>query len=72
MISLIGLVVDFCFTILNQCFNFLASVKIFAGVTLFQFVLALVILTVVIFGLLSTVKISSIGAFKHYKRHSKE
>ena len=63
---------DFCFDCLDQCFDFLSAVEIFGGVTLFQFSLALIVISVVIFGLISTVKISAGGAVGVHKRHVRE
>lgn len=56
---MISLVIDFCFNILSQCWTFLTSIELIPGVSLMSFCLGLVVISVVIFGLISTVKVSS-------------
>ena len=65
---MISLVIDFCFNILSQCWTLITSIELIPGVSLMSFCLGLVVISVVIFGLISTVKIVSGLAVGSYGR----
>lgn len=67
---MISLVIDFCFNVLVQCWNFITSIELIPGVSLMSFCLGIVIISVVIFGLISTVKIVSGRSASSYRRNS--
>lgn len=67
---MISLVLDFCFNILSQCWTFITSIELIPGVSLMSFCLGLVVISVVIFGLISTVKIVSGRSAASFKRNS--
>lgn len=67
---MISLVLDFCFNILSQCWTLITSIELIPGVSLMSFCLGLVVISVVIFGLISTVKIISGRSASSYKRNS--
>lgn len=69
---MISTVLNFCFTTLGQCWDFLSRVEIIPGVSLFTFCLALIVISVVIFGLIATVKIVSGRSVGVRARHVRE
>ncbi len=69
---MIGIVVDFCFSTLSQIWSFLSNIQIIPGVSLLNFALAFIVISVVIFGLISTVKIVSGRSVGVRARHVRE
>lgn len=70
--SVVSSVIDFCFDTMTTCFAFLSSVEIFDGVSVFEFCLAFIIVTAVIVGLLSVVRVMAGNSARAYSRSKRK
>lgn len=56
----------------KQCFDFLAKIQIFSGVSLLQFIFGIIVVSVISTGLISVVRIGSVSSVSYEKRMERE
>ena len=69
---MIVFVIDKCFSFLLQIFDSLASIEVVGGVSLFNICISFIIISTVMFGLISTVKTVSGRSVGVRYRHKRE